>query len=69
MDQPTMRITGNFLKPGTRLADWPRPMTFAVLSAVWILFWSSLGLAVPPALGQPQKAEAERSKTEWRKPR
>ena len=68
MDQPTMRITGNFLKPGTRLADWPRPMTLAVLSAVWILFWSSLlGPAVPPALGQPRKAEAERSKTEMAK--
>lgn len=67
MEKPAMRITGNFQTPGNLFPFWPRPMTFAVLSALWIMFWSAFGPATPPALGQPEKSKAEMSKTEMSK--
>ena len=63
MDKPDMRTIGNFRKAGPLSLFRPRPMSFALLSALWIMFWSASGPVTRPALGQPKKSEAEISKT------
>lgn len=62
MDKPPMRITGNFLKPGT-FSSWTRPMTFALLSAWWIISWPPFGPDTPRALGQTEGSKAKMTKT------
>ena len=63
MDKPAMRTIGNFLEAGPLSLFRPRPMSFALLSALWIIFWSASGPVTRPALAQPKKPEAEISKT------
>ena len=67
MEKPVMRHTWNFPEPGKPFPFWPRPMTFAVLSALWIGFGLAFAPGIPPALGQSKKSAAKVSQTEMAK--